>query len=74
LRENLDDLILASDQEMKQAVKAILYATGQVAELAGAASAAAAQKTRRGLAGKKVAPLLSGGNIEPKQLNQILIE
>jgi threonine dehydratase len=72
LRKALDDVILVSDAEMKEAVRSILSATGQVAELSGAASTAAAFKIRNRLAGKKVALLLSGGNIEPNQLAKIL--
>jgi threonine dehydratase len=67
-------MVLVSDDEMKQAVRNILYATGQVAELAGAASTAAALKIKDKLNGKKVALLLTGGNIERDQLLQILRE
>ncbi len=70
----MDDMVLVSDDEMKQAVRNILYATGQVAELAGAASTAAALKIKDKLNGKKVALLLTGGNIERDQLLQILRE
>ena len=72
LREKLDDIVLVSDEEMKQAIKMILNATGQVTELAGAASTAAASKIKDQLSGKKVALLLTGGNIEPQQLLHIL--
>ena len=74
LREKLNDIVLVSDQEMKQAVKAILHATGQVAELSGAASTAAAFKIKEQLAGSKVVLLVTGGNIEPEQLERILRE
>ena len=72
LRNTLDDVILVSDAEMKETVRSIFSATGQVAELSGAASTAAAFKIRKRLEGKKVALLLSGGNIEPDQLAKIL--
>ncbi|MGA2971757.1 MAG: threonine/serine dehydratase [Candidatus Bathyarchaeia archaeon] len=72
LRKELDDVILVSDDEMQRAVRTIFSATGQVAELSGAASTAAAFKIRDRLAGKKVALLVSGGNIQPEQLAQIL--
>ncbi len=74
LRQKLDDIVLVSDDEMREAVRNILYATGQVAELAGAASTAAAMKIKDKLNGKKVALLLTGGNIEREQLLQILQE
>jgi len=72
LRERLDDIVLVSDEAMRQAVKAIFLATGQVAELAGAASTAAAFKIRDRLKGKKVALMVTGGNIETEQLASIL--
>jgi len=74
LREKLNDIILVSDQEMKQAIRAILHATGQVAELSGAASTAAAFKIKNELAGSKVVLVLTGGNIELEQLARILQE
>jgi threonine dehydratase len=72
LRKWIDDIVLVSDDEMRRAVKTIFLATGQVAELAGAASTAAAFKIRDRLAGKKVALLVSGGNIQSTQLVDIL--
>jgi threonine dehydratase len=74
LREKLNDMVLVSDQEMRQAIRTILRATGQVAELSGAASTAAAFKIKDQLAGNKVVLLLTGGNIEPEQLARILLE
>jgi threonine dehydratase len=72
LREKLDEIVLVSDQEMKEAVRNILLATGQIAELSGAASTAAAFKIKNDLAGSKVVLILTGGNIEPEQLASIL--
>lgn len=72
LREKLDDIVLVSDQEMMNAIKTLFYAVRQVAELAGAASTAAALKTKEQLAGKKVALPLNGGNIQPELFARIL--
>jgi threonine dehydratase len=72
LKEKLDDVILVSDAEMMQAVRTIFSTTGQIAELAGAASTAAATKIKDELQGKNVALLVTGGNIEPHQLAEIL--
>ena len=74
LREKLNDIILVSDHEMEQAIRAILHATGQLAELSGAASTAAAFKIKNELAGNKVVLMLTGSNIEPEQLARILRE
>jgi len=73
LRRWIDDIFLVSDDELRRAVSTIFLATGQVAELAGAASTAAAFKMKAQLQGKKVALLVSGGNIQPKQLSEILM-
>jgi len=70
--EKLDDIVLVTDDEMRQAVRSIFQSTGQVAELAGAASTAAAFKIKDQLANKKVVFLLTGGNIEPSELAEIL--
>ena len=72
LRNRLDDVVLVSDDEMRNAVRSIFRATGQVAELSGAASTAAAFKIREQLQGKRVILLVSGGNIESKKLADIL--
>ncbi len=74
LREKIDDVILVSDEEMRRAVKTIFLTTGQVAELSGAASTAAAFKIKSQLSGKKVAIMLTGGNIQLEQLVSILQE
>jgi threonine dehydratase len=74
LREKLDDIILVSDEEMKQAVRTVLHTTGQVAELSGAASTAAAFKIKNQLNGKKVTVILTGRNIDPDQLSSIIQE
>jgi len=59
---------------MRHAVRTILDTTGQVAELSGAASTAGAFKIKHDLEGKKVALLITGGNIEREQLVAILQE
>jgi threonine dehydratase len=72
LRKKLDDVILVNDEEMKNAIRSIFRTTGQIAELSGAASTAAAFKIAKQLHGKNVVLLVSGGNIESKKLVNIL--
>ena len=74
LRELIDEIVLVSDDDMKRAVKTIFLATGQVAELSGAASTAAAFKLKNQLAGKRVALVVTGGNIGQEQLASILTQ
>ncbi len=68
----LDDFILVSDEELRQAVTLYLEKAKTLSELAGAASLAAALKLRDRIVGKKVALILSGGNISPEKLRQCL--
>lgn len=63
LRSQVDDFILVSEEEMRHAIKLYLEHCHTVAEGAGAASLAAAIRLKDELKGKKVALVLSGGNI-----------
>lgn len=68
LRSHVDDFILVSEDEMREAIKLYLMHCHTVAEGAGAASLAAAFKLRDELKDKKVALVLSGGNITYEEL------
>ncbi len=72
LWDRLDDFILVDDDSMRQAVRLYLEKAKTLAEPAGAAPLAAALQIKDQLAGKKVALILSGGNISPEQLRQCL--
>lgn len=63
LRSQVDDFILVSEKEIRNAIKLYLEHCHTVAEGAGAASLAAAVKLKDQLKDKKVALVLSGGNI-----------
>ena len=68
----LDDYRLVSDEEMMAAVRLYLEKAKTLAEPAGASPLAAALQIKEELAGKKVALILSGGNISPAQLRECL--
>jgi threonine dehydratase len=70
--QHLDDFALVSDEELSQAVSLYLEKAKTMSELAGAASLAAALKLRNRIAGKKVALILSGGNMSPEKLRRSL--
>ncbi|MBX3053040.1 MAG: pyridoxal-phosphate dependent enzyme [Caldilineaceae bacterium] len=70
--QHIDDYRLVSDEEMMAAVRLYLEKAKTLAEPAGAASLAAALQIKEELAGKKVALILSGGNISPAQLSECL--
>ncbi len=71
INKKIDDIILVSDEEMKKAILTLLETTHQLAEGAGAASTAAAFKLRKKLQGRKVAIVLTGGNLTLQNLQSI---
>jgi threonine dehydratase len=70
----VDEIITVSEEEMVVAIRLLLFHTHNLAEGAGAASLAAALKLRAQLAGKRVAVILSGGNIDTGTLRRVLKE
>jgi threonine dehydratase len=72
LWERLDDFVLVDEDELDRAVVLMIERTRNLVEPAGAAPLAAALQLRDRLAGKKVALVLSGGNISPGQLRKLL--
>jgi len=72
LWELLDDFVLASDEEINDAIRLLAIHAKQIAEGAGAASLAAAIKLKDQLRGKKVVGILSGGNIPLERFAALL--
>jgi len=68
----LDDFILVSEEELRQAVVISIEKTHNLAESAGAASIAAALKLKEQISGQKVALIMSGGNLSLGTLRDIL--
>lgn len=68
----LDDFILVDDDAMRRAVRHYLEKAKTLAEPAGAAPLAGAIQIREQWQGKKIALILSGGNISPAELQQSL--
>jgi len=71
LWEHLDDFILVSDDEIRQAQKTMIEKTRNLVEAAGASPLAAALKIKERLTGKRVAMICSGGNVSPEQLREL---
>jgi threonine dehydratase len=74
MRKYLDDFVLVSDEAIKAAIVLLLEHTHNLAEGAGAVSLAAALQLNKRLTGKKVALILSGGNLSLEKLRDILID
>ena len=73
LKSNLTDVLLVSDDEVRTAVRFLALRARIVVEPTGAVSAAAVLAKRLPLApGSRVGVVLSGGNIEPSMLIEIL--
>ena len=68
----VDRVVEVSDDEVAQAIALIFQATHNVAEGAGAAGVAAMRKERERIAGRKVAAVLSGGNIDRPLFAEVL--
>jgi threonine dehydratase len=75
IREFVDDIITVTEDEIRAAVRRIVQESRIVAEPSGAATFAAWLFHRDELpASKKTVAIVSGGNIEPQLLAQILCE
>jgi threonine dehydratase len=72
LWQHLDDFLLVSEDEMKKATLTYLEKAKTLTEPAGAASLAAALQLKDQVQGKRIALILSGGNISPEQLRGFL--
>jgi threonine dehydratase len=72
MRDLLDDFVLVSDAQMRDAIRLLLAKAHTLAEGAGAAPLAAALKLRDRLAGRTVALVVSGGNLSMSQLQEIV--
>jgi threonine dehydratase len=72
LRDGLAGFVTVSESAMADAVRIFLSATHNLAEGAGAAGLAGAIALREQLAGKRVAIVLSGGNIDRETLRRVV--
>jgi threonine dehydratase len=72
IRDNIDDFVLVSEDEIRDAIRLYVEKAHVIAEGAGAAPLAAAYKMRARLKGKKVVLVLSGGNLTAEMLKSIL--
>lgn len=72
LWDYLSDFILVSEEEMAQAILLIMELIRNMAEEAGTSPLAGALKIKQRLKGKRVALILTGGNISMERLRQLL--
>ncbi|MBQ7125140.1 MAG: threonine ammonia-lyase [Clostridia bacterium] len=72
INEYADDVVLVTDAEISAAILLLLERTKQVVEPAGATTLAAVLNNKIDVKGKKVACLLSGGNIDVSFIHRII--
>ena len=72
IRQRVDDLLLVDEGDIEQAIVLLLEIEKTLAEGAGAAALAALLRHGERFAGRKVGMVLSGGNIDPQLLAQII--
>jgi threonine dehydratase len=72
LRDQLDEFLLVSDDQVRSAIAVMVESTRTLVEGAGASALAAALQLKERLAGKRVALICSGANITPEQLREAL--
>lgn len=72
IRERVHDLLLVGEDDLERAIVMLLEIEKTVVEGAGAAGLAALLRHRERFAGRRVGLILSGGNIEPLLLAEII--
>jgi threonine dehydratase len=72
MQDLVDDMVLVSEEDMRQAMVALIEAAHIVAEGAGAASLAAARNLCDRLQGQRVGLIVSGGNVTLETIQQAL--
>ena len=70
--KNVDHVVTVSDEEVREAMRTYFTSTHNVAEGAGAAALAAALKEKETLRGKRVALVLTGGNVDRDVFAEVL--
>jgi threonine dehydratase len=72
IRANVARIVEVSEEEIREAMRALYEDTHNVAEGAGAAAMAAAMKERAELGGKRVGIILTGGNVDREAYAAVL--
>lgn len=72
IKDGIDEIILVSEDEIREGIRTALRYTHNLAEGAAASTIAGAYKLTEKLAGQNVAMVMSGGNIDMETLKSIL--
>jgi threo-3-hydroxy-L-aspartate ammonia-lyase len=74
IRREVADVVLVSDEEVKEATRFLLLRMKTLVEPTGAVAAAAALTGKLNAYGKRIGIILSGGNVAPETLREVLGE
>ena len=72
IRSQVDDIVLVSEEEVRATMRFLLTRLKLVVEPTGAVAAAAALHGKLGRFGKRAGVILSGGNVAPDTLREVL--
>jgi len=72
IRAGVERVVRVTDDEVAAAMRAMFECTHNVCEGAGAAAFAAAMQERDRIAGREVAVVVTGGNVDRAQFAQVL--
>ncbi|HWC45890.1 MAG TPA: threonine/serine dehydratase [Casimicrobiaceae bacterium] len=72
VKHYVDDVVLVTDDEIMQAMREILFSAKLLAEGGGAAATAAILSGKLKLDGRRVVAVLSGGNVDPTRVQEVL--
>ena len=73
MRENLDDFVLVSDDDLTETMQILMEKTRNLVEGAGAAPLACVLRYPERFRGRRVALIVSGGNVSLEGLRQLLL-
>ncbi|MCZ2259666.1 threonine/serine dehydratase [Sporosarcina sp. G11-34] len=74
VKRYLDDLVLVTEEEIKEALEFLLERTKQIVEPSSAVTIAAILSGKLNVKGKRIVAVLSGGNVDLRQLINFLPE
>ena len=74
INKYVDEIVLVSDEEVANAILLLLERSKIFVEAAGAAGLAAILNKKIEVTGKKIAVIISGGNLTPNLLNRIIVK
>ena len=72
IKKNVDDIILVTDDEIRQTLHFVLERMKQVIEPSGVAALSAVMSQKLNIKNKNIACIASGGNIDINNINELL--